>query len=150
MTREQQKQKKLEEELSFVQSIKDKIINGEEKNKFRTTSIWKNFRNMFYIIGEKILKNGKKKEIIGVDYISHKPLSKRFNLHHLLLDPAKYTELNENNFIPLNPQMHDDVVHYLYSLMCKDREVLNRLSEVIYKMGEINNWKDIKDFKKQV
>lgn len=37
-------------------------------------------------------------------------------------------------------------LHWLYSLACEDRSVLDRLMEVINKMGELNNWKEVKDF----
>ena len=146
MTRAEQKALKIQKENEFIESIKGKRINQDEKNKFRKTTPWLNARKEKEVAGYKVFKNGKKRPIRNVDYITKKPLGKRWNLHHIDLNPAHYTDLNPELLIPLNPGMHDDVLHYLYSLMCKDRTVLDRLIEVLNKMGEVNNWKDVGDF----
>lgn len=146
MTRAEQKALKAAKEEEFIKSIEGKSIHMEEKDQFRKTQKWINFRKEMGIAGVKKFKNGKEKPIPAVDYISHKKLGKRYNCHHLRLDSKFYTDLDPEYFICLNPGMHDDVVHYLYSLACEDRSVLDRLMEVINKMGELNDWKDVKDF----
>ena len=66
MTREEQKKEKLKKEQEFIESIKGKALNQQEKSKFRETTVWKDFRNPFK--GE-------------VDPITLRKLPKRFALH---------------------------------------------------------------------
>lgn len=146
MTRVEQKEKKLQEEKEFIESIKDKSIDGKIKSEFRKTSVWKNFRKKFYIKEIKTLKNGKKKEIPANDPITLKKLNKTFNLHHMDLDPCHYTDLNENTFIPLNNQIHD-ILHKLYNYYRIDPTILDRLKIILDEMCRLNNNKDIKDYK---
>lgn len=146
MTRDEQRLLKEQKEKEFIESIKDKRITQEEKKKYRTTDIWKNFRKSFYIIGQKVLKNGKKKDIIGVDFLTHSKLSKNFNLHHKKLSSDKYTEIeNRDNFVSLNQESHE-CTHWFYTQMCKDRTFEERFLSLIHEMGELNDWKDVKDF----
>lgn len=146
MTRAEQKEKKLQEEQKFIESIKNKPIDGKTKNEFRKTNAWKEFRRKFYIKEKKKLKNGKIKDIPNIDPISLKKLNRTFNLHHMDLNPNHYTNLNEDNFIPLNNQIHD-LLHKLYNYYRKDSSILERFKIVLDEMCKINNNKDIRDFK---
>ena len=145
MTREEKKKEKLEKEKRFVESLKGKYLNKLLKDSFRETTIWKAFRMSFYIKEIKKLKNGKKKQIVNIDYFTGNKLTKRFNLHHLNLDSHFYTELERENFIPLNPQSHD-CLHWFYTQTCKDKDFERRFLEVIHKMQKLNNFKDVRDF----
>lgn len=102
-------------------------MNNTEKNKrkFRNSSKWKNFRKY---ISDKFDKT---------DPISHKSLRKGYTVHHLLLDKNKYEELKEENFIPLNKQMHD-VIHICYNYAKNDEKFMERLYYYVKLMIDIN------------
>ena len=134
MTRKEMKEKKLKEERKFLESIKGKYLNQQEKSKFRNTSVWKDFRKKF--IGK-------------VDPITLKKLPKRFNLHHLNLCPKNYTDLRMDSFVPLNSSTHD-IVHYIYGYYRHDKQILKRLQKILDLMVEINDGKDICDYRKEV
>ena len=146
MTREELKQKRLNEEKEKIDSLKGKILNQEEKSWFRTTHAWVDFRKTFEVDTYKELKNGKKKPIKAVDYLTGNPLKKGYQLHHMDLNSEHYTDLIREHFIPLNPQSHD-TLHWAYTQMCKDKDFINRFVDLLNKMYEINNGKDVKDFK---
>lgn len=145
MTRQQLKEKKDKEEKKFIESIKGENIDGKLKGEFRKTSLWKAFRCKFYIKEQKLLKNGRKKDVKNDDAITLKPLNRTFNLHHMQLDSRKYTELNEKNFIPVNTQTHT-FLHWLYSYYRKDPLILERLKKYLDQMCELNDFKDVRDF----
>lgn len=146
MTREEKKKEKQQKEKEFVKSLKGKYLTKKLKDLYRETDVWKQFRKSFYISGIKILKNGKSKEIINIDYFTGNKLTKRFNLHHLNLDSHFYTELEKENYIPLNPQSHD-CLHWFYTQCCKDEYFEDRFLRIVHKMLSMNNFKDVKDFK---
>lgn len=146
MTREEKKKEKLEKEKQFIESLKGKYLNKLLKDSFRETTVWKGFRNSFYIKEKKKLKNGKEKLVINTDYFTGNKLTKRFNLHHLNLDSHFYTELNKEDFIPLNPQSHD-CLHWFYTQCCKDDKFEDRFLRIVHKMLSMNEFKDVKDFK---
>lgn len=133
MTRKEQKEQKLAQEKAFIESIKGKCITSQEKDKFRNTTEWKDFRNKF--------KN-------SIDPITLRKVPKRFQLHHMCLSPVLYTDLNPKHFLPLNGTTHD-ILHYLYSYYRKDRKILKRLQKCLDLMVELNDGKDIIDFKKE-
>lgn len=145
MTRQQLKEKKEKDEQKLIQSIKGKLIDGKTKGEFRKTSVWKIFRRKFYIKEQKTLKNGKKKDVPNTDVLTLKPLNKTFNLHHMCLDPKKYTDLNETNFRTLNVQSHE-VLHWVYSYYRKDPAILDRLKALLDEMCRLNDSKDVRDF----
>lgn len=145
MTRDELKKKHLEEELEKINSLKNKNITQEEKGWFRTTKTWKNFRDSFEIAGIKQFKNGKAKPVKATDPLTGNPLKKGWQLHHLDLNSANYTELIRENFEALNPQSHD-VLHWCYTQMCKDPKFIERLTDLLNRMYEINSGKDVKDF----
>lgn len=145
MTRQERKQFLLQEELKKIESLKGVCIHKEEKNWFRTTHTWKDFRETFRYDGEKEFKNGKKKPIKAKDPFTGNDLAKSFQLHHMDLDPKNYTELNPEHFLGCNPNTHD-LIHDIYTQYCKDPSSLDRLVDIIKKMYEINQGKDVKDF----
>ena len=132
MTKEEKRYLKQCKEKQFIESIKGQKIDGKTKGKFRLTETWKNFRKLFDNM---------------VDPITLKKLPKRYNLHHLVLDPAKYTELDERKFRPHANSIHD-LIHLLYGYYRKDKEILNRIKEELDLMVELNDGKDVKDYLK--
>ena len=146
MKREDRKQLFLLQESAQIKKLDGKCICKEEKNWFRNTHVWKDFRKTFETAGVKKFKNGKEKPIKAVDPVTLNPLTKRFNLHHLDLNPRNYTKLKRENFLALNSETHD-TVHWLYTQYCKDPKSLDRMIAIIKKMYELNNGKDVKDFK---
>lgn len=102
-------------------------MNSKEKQQFRNTKEWKDFR-------DKIKKKQKK------DPITNKPLTKNCNLHHRDFDENKYNELIEEKFICLNPQTHD-VLHFVYGSgnKLKDwRTIIQKLIEQCEEMDKYN------------
>ncbi len=97
---------------------------SEFKRKFRATKTWKVFRLFM-------------KNKYRVDYITQKPLSKMFNLHHCDLHVENYTNLDEAHFKCLGNSMHD-VVHTMYRYYRKDRKCIDRLKEVLDLMVELS------------
>lgn len=133
MTRVEQKKEKLKKEKEFIESCKGRYINQQEKSKFRETTVWKEFRNLF---------KGSK------DPITLKKLPKRYNLHHMCLDAKEYTNLKKDRFIPLGSQCHD-FLHWCYSYYRKDKNFIKRLKRELDRMVEINDGKDICDYRKE-
>jgi hypothetical protein len=146
MTRAELKQKRLNEENEKIKELKGKLLNEDQKNWFRKTKIWTSFRKLFENKGVKKFKNGKEKPIKEVDFLTGNPLKKGFNLHHMRLDPRLYTDLEKEFFIPLNSQSHD-VLHWIHTQRCKDPKFMERLIELSDRMYELNEGKDVKDFK---
>ena len=130
MTREEMRYIKKQKEKRFIESIKGKIIYGKEKAEFRKTDAWKDFRKSFD--GEK-------------DYVTGKKLPKKYNLHHMKLDSRFYADLNKNYFEPMLNSVHDNI-HWLYGYYRKDPSILDRIKEILDRMVELNNGKDVKDF----
>ncbi len=133
MTRKEIHERKLQREQELISSLKGKKITGKEKDLFRTTSVWKEFRNR--------LKAERK-----VDALTGRKLTKTWRCHHERFDSRLYLDLDERYFLCLNNQMHD-VVHICVSETIKDPEFMNRLSEIVQFHIKINEGKDIKDFK---
>ena len=134
MTRKEQQIERVKKEKLFLESIKNKYLNQQEKSKFRETFSWKIFRERF---------KG------GIDPITLRRLPKRFALHHMCLNARKYTDLKKDNFIAINSTIHE-IVHYLYGYYRKDKDILKRLKKVLDKMVELNDGKDIFDYKKEL
>ena len=134
MTREEQRYLKECKEKQFIESIKGKKIDGKQKAEFRTTKFWTEFRKRLF--------NERK-----VDYLTHRKLQKKYNLHHMRFDPSIYTELDENFFRCYNSNSHD-VLHWCVSETIKDPTFMQRLTEEVNLHIEINNGKDVKDFLK--
>ena len=97
----------------------------KEKKRFRQRKEWREFRET----------QRKKRKI---DPITGKKLVKSFELHHLDLNPEHYTDLSEENFIPLNKQTHK-FIHWLYTYFLVDEGVIDRLREVLIQMKQKNS-----------
>ena len=95
---------------------------SKEKAKFRATSVWKKFREL--------LKKERK-----VDFITKKPLRKRFQFHHCDLNENHYKNLNPLNFITVNKNSHK-IIHEIYRYDW--RMILDNLRIVFEKMDELN------------
>lgn len=97
------------------------------KRKLRGTKAWKTLRH------EKNIEQG------GIDPLTNKKLSKTANLHHMDLNSEHYLDIEDHErFLMLNKNSHD-TIHFLYNYYVKDREIINRLVDILDKMVEINN-----------
>lgn len=134
MTRQEKKYLKECKEKQFIESIKGQKIDGKQKAEFRTTSVWKNFRN-------KLFKERK------VDALTGRKLTKTWNCHHERFDPVLYTDLNEEFFLTLNNQMHD-WLHIAISETIKNPNFMNKAKELVELHIKLNEGKDVKDFLK--
>lgn len=73
-----------------------------------------------------------------MDIITNKKLLKGANLHHKNLDEKEYENLsNEDWFVFLNRSSHE-VVHWLYRYYVNDKDIINRLTNLLDEMVEIN------------
>ena len=95
------------------------------KAKFRKTKEWREFRK---IIFDK--QNGK-------DIITGKKLYKCYNVHHLDMSADNYDKLIEENFIAVNKATHE-ALHFLFRYYKNDKDILNRIKQVLEKMTELN------------
>lgn len=102
-------------------------MNQQEKNKFRASSKWKNWR--------KYLRSKCNK-----DELTNKPLYKGFQVHHLDLNPDHYQYLVESHFVLLNRKSHD-FIHWAYTYYKSDPDFLNRVTNLLNRMKEINTVK---------
>lgn len=135
MTRKELQLEKAKKEKAFLESIKNKYLNQQEKTKFRETSVWKEFR-----------KNLKEKR--KVDAITGRKLTKTWNCHHERFDATLYTDLDENYFLCLNNQMHD-LLHICVSETIKNPDFMKKLTQIVNYHIKLNNGKDVKDFRKE-
>ena len=95
------------------------------KAKFRASKEWREFRKiMFY------KQNGK-------DIITGKKLYKCYNVHHLDMSADNYDKLIEENFIAVNKNTHE-ALHFLFRYYKNDKDILNRIKQVLEKMTELN------------
>ena len=86
----------------------------------------------------KELKERKRLEQKGLDYITHKKLGKKYNTHHLDQRIKNYENLADERFVALGLNVHD-LVHTLYKYYEKDETVLDRLKEVLEMMKKYSN-----------
>ena len=70
-----------------------------------------------------------------IDYITGKKLYTGFNVHHLDLHPENYKDLNPEKFVCLNRKSHE-CIHFLYTYWKKDKEILERIKEILMRMEE--------------
>ena len=103
-------------------------MNQKEKQKFRASKKWKDFRD-------------KKRKEQKVDPITGAKLSRLANLHHLDLNEEHYEDLSdESHFVFLNQAMHK-TVHAMF-LKSKPREWRKRvlaLIKILKQMERIND-----------
>jgi len=95
-----------------------------KKRNFRARKVWKEF------------KAKKKNECGGIDLITLKKLSKRFELHHEDLREENYEKLNDN-FLPCNNKTHE-FIHWLYCYYVKDEAIIDRIKAEMERMKKIN------------
>ena len=95
------------------------------KAKFRQTKEWREFRKRIFDKQE------------GKDVITGKKLYKGYNVHHCDMSPENYDKLIEENFIAVNKSTHE-VIHALFRYYKNDKDILNRIKQVLDKMTELN------------
>lgn len=101
-------------------------MTDEEKKKFRRSKPWSNFR-------QKLRRRYNKQDVL-----THKPLLRDWNLHHLDMNDKNYTDLSkEDKFLPLNKDTHK-FVHWFFRLYRHDPGIIRRL-EIIMKQMMIYN-----------
>lgn len=127
----------------FVNDCQGRRLTNAEKVKFRTTRVWKEFRDGMFVKEVKTLKNGKQKIVPKVDELTLKPLTKHYNLHHLRCDSLYYADLDPNYFACLNQESHK-VLHYVYTRYLQDKEYFDRLKALVVRMCELNDYQDFR------
>ena len=95
------------------------------KSKFRKTKEWREFRKIIFDKQE------------GKDAITGKKLYKCYNVHHLDMSADNYDKLIEENFIAVNKATHE-ALHFLFRYYKNDKDILNRIKQVLEKMTELN------------
>lgn len=135
MTKEERKKEKRKKELEFVKSLFGKRLTSVLKNKFRSTYIWKDFRN-------EIKKKRK------VDALTGRKLTKTWNLHHIRTDSKLYTDLDEKFYLAMNSQQHT-VWHVIYEETRKNPQYIRILEESIMEALKLNNYESFIHKKKQ-
>ena len=95
------------------------------KAKFRQSKEWKEFRKRMFE------KQG------GKDTITGKKLCKGYNVHHYDMSAENYEQLIEENFIAVNKTTHE-TIHALFRYYKNDKDILNRIKQVLDKMVELN------------
>lgn len=126
MTRKELKEKKIKAEKEFIKSIKGREINSELKNKYRTTTQWKELKREI-------------KEERKVDDLTGRPLTKTWNCHHRCTDSRKYTDTKKSQYMALNNQQHS-LYHIVYEEMRKNPKYLDKLKKEVLKDLKRNNW----------
>ena len=95
------------------------------KAKFRASKEWREFRKRIFDKQER------------KDAITGKKLYKGFNCHHLDMSADNYDKLIEENFIAVNKTTHE-TIHALFRYYKNDKDILNRIKQVLEKMTELN------------
>ena len=95
------------------------------KAEFRKTKEWREFRKIIFDKQE------------GKDVITGKKLYKGYNVHHLDMSADNYDKLIEENFIAVNKNTHE-TLHFLFRYYKNDKDILNRIKQVLDKMVELN------------
>lgn len=117
MTRQERKLENRKKILSYIESLKGKILTQKDKSKFRTTFVWNDFRDSM-------------KKKYKVDALTGRKLTKTWNCHHRRSDSKLYTDLNEKYFLCLNNQQHD-LYHIVYEEMLKNPDYLDNMKKLI-------------------
>lgn len=99
----------------------------KKKRNLRQTKKWKALRHKMNVLQK------------GIDVITLKKLTKFCNLHHLDLREANYDSLDdETRFVLLNKHTHE-MIHFLYNYWVKDKDILNRIEDLLIMMEEFSN-----------
>ena len=99
--------------------------NSDKKSKFRQSKEWKEFRKRIFDKQD------------GKDIITGKKLYKGYNVHHCDMSAENYGKLIEENFIAVNKNTHE-TLHFLFRYYKNDKDVLDRIKQVLDKMVELN------------
>ena len=105
------------------------MFNHEEKNKFRASKVWKEFRKKI------LIERNYTCEIGGLK------MKKKLNLHHM--DEANYTDLKKNKFAVLSPAEHKLIERLLrrknldIDLYCRNLKRIYKKSKTDYKDGGV-------------
>lgn len=91
-------------------------MTSKEKNKFRASKQWKEFRNSL------LDERGSQCELCGTKYSGRR--KKTLQVHHL--DPDNYTDLNPDKFVLLCSSDHDLVERVAKKILSKNTELLNQ------------------------
>ena len=73
----------------------------------------------------------------NLDPITQKRLLKGWNAHHMRMSLDTYADLDVDYFRPLNMQTHD-VVHWCQRYAQKDPDFMQRLTDLVNEMVELN------------
>ena len=95
---------------------KDKV-----KDKVRRSKEWKELRKKI------------QSQYNGKDPITNSNLYKGFNVHHLDMSVENYDNLSIERFVPLNKMTHD-TIHFLYRYYIKEKNILERIREILERM----------------
>lgn len=97
-----------------------------DKNKFRNSKEWKEFRLKLRVEQQ-------------IDPVTGSKLTKMASCHHLDLDAEHYDQLIDDHFVMLNSKTHE-TVHFLYNNDYDKMTLrLNNLKKLLDKMWQINN-----------
>ena len=109
---------------------KSKKQNSQSsKTKFRSTSTWKNFRQL--------LRKERR-----VDEITLQPLRSGFQVHHMILhgrgsDEESYQDLSDKKNFRCYQAMTHRVIHWLFNFYKKDPTILDRIKSDLELMKEL-------------
>lgn len=107
--------------------------NAKIKQKWRTSKRWKEFRSYA------------KSFYKGIDIVTGSKLYKGWQLHHLDMSMANYTNTdNIRDYATVNRETHT-ALHWAYRMYHKDHSFLDRFNEMIKEMEAINNDNGIVD-----
>lgn len=96
-------------------------MNEQQRLSFRKSERWKKFR-------------AKCRRHCSKDFITNKPLTRTWNLHHLDMNMDRYDNLSEiERFLPLNQRTHE-ALHTIFNIYRHDPKVIERLVRVMDRM----------------
>lgn len=103
--------------------------SSRSKSKFRSTSTWKNFRQL--------LRKERR-----VDEITLQPLRAGFQVHHMILhgrgsDEESYQDLSDKKNFRCYQAMTHRVIHWLFNFYKKDPTILDRIKSDLEIMMEM-------------
>lgn len=97
------------------------VKEDKVKDKVRRSKEWKELRKKI------------QSQYNGKDPITNSKLYTGFNVHHLDMSVENYDNLSMERFVPLNKMTHD-TIHFLYRYYRKDKNILERIREVLERM----------------
>ena len=98
----------------------------KKRKSFLQTKKWKELRHKMNVLQK------------GMDPITKKKLLKGC-CHHLDLRKSNYENIeDESRFVLLNKKTHE-CIHFLYNYWVKDKEILNRIEDLLIMMETFSN-----------